>query len=35
VIHGNSLPPKAEAFDGPEVEVNAGGQRPVRAIDAS
>jgi 5'-methylthioinosine phosphorylase len=34
VIHGNSLPLKAEAFDGPEMEVNAGGQRPVRAIDA-
>ncbi len=34
VIHGNSLPPEAEAFDGPEVEVNAGGERPVRAIDA-
>jgi purine nucleoside phosphorylase len=34
VIHGNSLPPEAEAFDGPEVEVKAGGERPVRAIDA-
>jgi 5'-methylthioadenosine phosphorylase len=34
VIHGNSLPPEAEAFEGPEVKVNAGGERPVRAIDA-
>jgi 5'-methylthioadenosine phosphorylase len=34
VIHGNSLPPEAEAFEGPEVEVQAGGERPVRAIDA-
>jgi 5'-methylthioinosine phosphorylase len=34
VIHGNSLPPQAEAFEGPEVKVEAGGERPVRAIDA-
>jgi purine nucleoside phosphorylase len=34
VIHGNSLPPEAEAFEGPEVEVHVGGERPVRAIDA-
>ena len=34
VIHGNSLPPEAEAFEGPEVEVKAGGERPVQAIDA-
>jgi 5'-methylthioadenosine phosphorylase len=34
MIHGNSLPPEAEAFEGPEVEVKAGGERPVRTIDA-
>jgi 5'-methylthioadenosine phosphorylase len=34
MIHGNSLPPEAEAFEGPEAQVRAGGERPVRAIDA-
>ncbi|MGH2982874.1 MAG: MTAP family purine nucleoside phosphorylase [Solirubrobacterales bacterium] len=34
LIHGNSLPPEAEAFEGPEVKVKAGGERPVLAIDA-
>lgn len=34
VIHGNSLPPAVEGLEGPGVEVKAGGERPVRAIDA-
>jgi 5'-methylthioadenosine phosphorylase len=34
MIHGNSLPPAVEAFEGPAVEVKAGGGRPVNAIDA-